>query len=82
MPNTTHDPIAAGRDALERHAWQEAYEAGVAPPVVLEATHVGTTEWADLSALNQSGVTGRRCSIAALNADTAAATRCNNACMR
>ena len=27
MPNSTHDPIAVGRDALERHAWQEAYDA-------------------------------------------------------
>ncbi|HEX6208119.1 MAG TPA: adenylate/guanylate cyclase domain-containing protein [Actinomycetota bacterium] len=26
MPRPAHDAIAAGRDALERHAWQEAYE--------------------------------------------------------
>ena len=31
--------------------WQEAYEAGVAPPVRLEATHARTLEWCSLSAL-------------------------------
>ena len=31
--------------------WQEALEAGFAPPVVLEATHIGTLEWASLSDL-------------------------------
>ena len=37
--------------------WQEAFEAGVAPPVVLEATHVGTLEWCDLAALQAHAVT-------------------------
>ena len=27
--------------------WKEALEAGVAPPVVLEATHFGALEWVD-----------------------------------
>ncbi len=31
--------------------WQEAFEAGAAPGVVLEATHIGTLEWATLSDL-------------------------------
>jgi hypothetical protein len=31
--------------------WQEALEAGMAPAVVLEATHLGTLEWASLSDL-------------------------------
>lgn len=31
--------------------WAEALAAGVAPPVVLEATHAGTLEWIDLSDL-------------------------------
>jgi uncharacterized protein (DUF2237 family) len=31
--------------------WQEAFEAGVAPPVVLEATHVRALEWAALDDL-------------------------------
>jgi uncharacterized protein (DUF2237 family) len=33
--------------------WQEALEAGVAPPVVLEATHVGTLEWVGLDDLRR-----------------------------
>ena len=31
--------------------WQEAFEAGFAPPVVLEATHMSTLEWVDLKNL-------------------------------
>lgn len=31
--------------------WTEALDAGVAPPVVLEATHARTLEWADLADL-------------------------------
>ena len=31
--------------------WQEAYEAGAAPAVRLEATHARTLEWCSLSAL-------------------------------
>lgn len=31
--------------------WKEAYDAGVAPPVVLEATHVSTLEFATLEEL-------------------------------
>jgi uncharacterized protein (DUF2237 family) len=31
--------------------WQEAYEAGVAPPVVLAATHARALEWCSLDAL-------------------------------
>ncbi len=33
--------------------WQEAYEAGVAPPVDLEATHVSALEHCSLSALKK-----------------------------
>ena len=36
--------------------WQEALEAGAAPQVVLEATHVGTLEWASLDDLKQHAV--------------------------
>jgi uncharacterized protein (DUF2237 family) len=36
--------------------WQEAFEAGVAPPVVLEATHASTLEWVQLSDLAQFAV--------------------------
>jgi hypothetical protein len=31
--------------------WREAFEAGMAPDVVLEATHVATLEWVDLAHL-------------------------------
>ena len=33
--------------------WQEAFEAGVAPPVVLDATHARSLEWADLADLRR-----------------------------
>lgn len=36
--------------------WQQAHEAGVAPPVVLEATHARSLEWIDLGALKAAGV--------------------------
>lgn len=36
--------------------WQEAYEAGCAPPVVLEATHVLALEFVDLEALKAHAV--------------------------
>lgn len=31
--------------------WEEAREAGVAPPVILEATHIGALEFVDMSDL-------------------------------
>lgn len=31
--------------------WKEAFDAGVAPPVVLEATHVAALEWVSLDDL-------------------------------
>lgn len=37
--------------------WQEALEAGAAPAVVLEATHVATLEWVDLADLRAHAVT-------------------------
>ncbi len=36
--------------------WKEALEAGVAPPVVLEATHVSTLEFVDLEDLERHAV--------------------------
>jgi len=36
--------------------WQEAFVAGVAPQVVLEATHISTLEWADLTDLQTHAV--------------------------
>ena len=37
--------------------WQEAYKAGCAPQVNLEATHILTLEWVDTKALLKSGMT-------------------------
>lgn len=37
--------------------WQEAFEAGCAPRVVLEATHVSALEFCDLDALRAHSVT-------------------------
>jgi uncharacterized protein (DUF2237 family) len=37
--------------------WQEALEAGVAPPVVLEATHARALEWVSLDDLRRHAVT-------------------------
>lgn len=36
--------------------WQEAYEAGVAPPVRLRATHIQALEWCSLEALRAHAV--------------------------
>ena len=36
--------------------WQEAFDAGVAPAVVLKATHIGTLEWANLADLKAHAV--------------------------
>ena len=36
--------------------WQEAFEAGMAPDVILEATHVRALEWVDLGDLRRHAV--------------------------
>ncbi len=36
--------------------WREAFEAGVAPPVVLESTHISTLEFIDLEDLQRHAV--------------------------
>jgi hypothetical protein len=36
--------------------WKEAWEAGVAPPVVLQATHMSALEFVDLEHLRQNAV--------------------------
>ena len=38
--------------------WKEALQAGVAPPVILEATHVHTLEWIDLADLEAHALAG------------------------
>lgn len=36
--------------------WQEAFDAGMAPRVILEATHMASLEWVDLDALKRHAV--------------------------
>ena len=36
--------------------WKEAFEAGVAPPVLLEATHISTLEFVDLEHLQAHAI--------------------------
>ena len=36
--------------------WQDAFEAGSAPPVVLAATHLLTLEWVDLGSLQAHAI--------------------------
>lgn len=36
--------------------WQEALEAGMAPPVVLESTHAATLEWVSIEDLKRHAV--------------------------
>ena len=43
--------VAGDQWCLCAPRWQEAYEAGMAPLVVLEATHARTLEWCSLGAL-------------------------------
>jgi len=37
--------------------WKEAFDAGVAPPVVLEATHASVLEWVELDELRRHAST-------------------------
>lgn len=50
--------VAGDRWCLCAGRWQEAYEAGVAPPVVLEATHALALEFSSLEALRAGAVDG------------------------
>jgi uncharacterized protein (DUF2237 family) len=49
--------VAGDRWCLCAPRWQEALEAGVAPPVVLEATHLQALEWVSLDDLRRHAVT-------------------------
>ncbi len=52
MPQYGFDGLKAGDQwCLCAPRWQEALEAGAAPRVRLEATHVGTLEWCGLADL-------------------------------
>ena len=48
--------VAGNRWCLCASRWQEAFEAGVAPAVVLEATHARTLEWCSLTSLQAHAV--------------------------
>ena len=53
-PRPGFDGLEPGdRWCLCASRWAEAFEAGVAPEVVLEATHVLTLEWVSLTDLEQ-----------------------------
>ncbi|QDU71396.1 DUF2237 family protein [Mucisphaera calidilacus] len=47
---------AGDRWCLCVERWREAMEAGVAPPVVLEATHMSALEFVELDVLREHGV--------------------------
>ncbi|PQO26979.1 DUF2237 family protein [Blastopirellula marina] len=47
---------AGNRWCLCALRWKEAFQAGVAPAVVLEATHISTLEFIDLEDLQQNAV--------------------------
>jgi uncharacterized protein len=56
-PTPSFDGLKAGdRWCLCAPRWQEALEAGVAPPVVLEATHLQALEWVQLDDLRRHAV--------------------------
>lgn len=59
--STPHPPgfpglVAGDQWCLCAPRWKEAYDAGAAPAVVLEATHIGTLEWASLHELREHAV--------------------------
>ena len=57
MPEHGFAGLAPGnRWCLCASRWQEAFDAGMAPAVVLEATHARTLEWCTLSSLQAHAV--------------------------
>ena len=57
MPQYGFDGLQPGDQwCLCAARWQEAYEAGAAPKVVLAATHIQTLEWCDLEALRAHAI--------------------------
>ena len=50
--------VAGDRWCLCAPRWQEAYDAGVAPPVYLAATHIHALEWCSLEALREHALDG------------------------
>jgi uncharacterized protein (DUF2237 family) len=57
MPEYRFPGLKAGdKWCLCASRWQEAYDAGMAPNVVLEATHMSTVEFVSLDALKEFAV--------------------------
>lgn len=57
LPEAGFAGLSAGdRWCLCAPRWQEALEAGQAPQVVLESTHIGTLEWVSLADLRDHAV--------------------------
>jgi len=50
--------VPGNRWCLCVQRWKEALEAGVAPPVVLDATHISTLEFVSIEDLQAHAVTG------------------------
>ncbi len=54
MPEHGFDGLVPGdRWCLCASRWKEAYDAGLAPPVILEATHILALEWISLAELSE-----------------------------
>lgn len=61
MPQYGFDGLKPGDQwCLCAPRWKDAYDAGCAPHVVLEATHAGTLEWASLSELQAHAVDNKQ----------------------
>ena len=57
MPEAGFPGLQPGdRWCLCASRWQEALDAGVAPPVYLDATHIQALEWCSLDALRRHAV--------------------------
>lgn len=58
QPATGFPGLAPGdRWCLCASRWKEAFQVGVAPPVVLAATHASVLEWVELGELRQHATT-------------------------
>ena len=57
MPEMAFPGLTAGdRWCVCVQRWKEAHAAGVAPPVILEATHIATLEWVEMEDLRRHAV--------------------------
>ena len=57
VPEIAFPGLSAGdRWCVCVQRWQEAHAAGVAPPVILEATHIATLEWVEMEDLRRHAV--------------------------